>query len=76
MALLATLGDSEMCEAPAELITSSELAARLKLTAETVREWSRTGKIPRIAITKKCVRYDYDAVVHALAERSEARDGN
>ena len=53
-----------------ELLTADELADRLKVRPDTVRSWSRQGRIPAIRITHKVVRFDFDAVVKALASAS------
>jgi excisionase family DNA binding protein len=56
-----------------ELLTADELATRLKVRPNTVKEWARAGKIPRVRITPKVVRYDPDAVREALEKQQGAR---
>ena len=51
------------------LITTAELADRLRISIETVRLWSREGLIPAIRIRSNVVRYDYDDVCAALRGR-------
>lgn len=53
----------------AELITTAELAKRLQVTADTVREWTRKGSIPAIRLSAKVIRYDLRQVLKALASR-------
>lgn len=49
-----------------ELITSRELAGRLKLCEETVRRLAREHVIPSIRIGAKTLRFDAQAVESAL----------
>lgn len=50
------------------LLTTEELAERLQVQPDTVREWSRRGRVPVIRITPKVVRYDYAAVLSELTK--------
>jgi len=56
-----------------EFLTAAELAARLRLTLDTIRRWTRDDVIPAIRVTSKVVRYDPSEVERALRERSECR---
>jgi len=61
-----------------ELLTSEQLAHRLQVKPETVRAWGRDGRIPRICMSAKVIRYDPVAVIKSLKERLPrlaARDG-
>ena len=48
-----------------QLLKASELAKQLRLNPETIRRWTRDGKIPFIAVGVTR-RYDLDAVLTAI----------
>ena len=50
-----------------ELLTTQELATRLRVSPETVRGWARRGLIPTLRISPKVIRYDLAAVLAALS---------
>lgn len=52
-----------------ELLTADELADRLRVRPNTIREWSRRGLIPKIQLSPKVIRYDHGAVLAALTEQ-------
>lgn len=54
-----------------ELLTSKELAERLKISQYTVRQWAKRGKIPRITYSDTIHRYDLDAVKAVLGFTAE-----
>ncbi len=39
-----------------ELLTARELAKRLRVSPETVREWGRRGCIPALRLSRKAIR--------------------
>ena len=49
-----------------ELLTAAELADRLAVSARTIREWARSGRIPEVRASERVRRFDYEAVVAAL----------
>ncbi len=49
------------------LVTAERLAKELSVGIETIEDWGRSGKIPRIRISRKIIRYDKDAVFTALS---------
>ena len=49
-----------------ELLTADELADRLRVRPATIRLWSRRGRITRIRISGKVIRFDVLAVIEAL----------
>ena len=51
-----------------KLLTAEQLARELKVGVETVTDWGRSGKIPRIRISHKIIRFDRDAVLSALSQ--------
>ncbi len=59
-----------------ELVTATELAKWLQVTPETVRLWSRRGRIPRVALSRKVIRYNVDAVMRALAPNAADKGGH
>jgi excisionase family DNA binding protein len=50
-----------------DLLTTAELARRLKVTAKTVREWVQAGRLPCVRPSRKVMRFDWAAVRGALA---------
>ncbi len=50
-----------------EFLTARELAKRLRVSPETVREWSRRGAIPALRLSRKVIRYDPVAVLAAVS---------
>jgi predicted site-specific integrase-resolvase len=52
-----------------ELLTAEEVAGRLRIRPETLKAWARRGRIPRIRISPKVVRFDLDAVIESLRSR-------
>lgn len=56
-------------EQSTELLTAQELAKRLRVSTETVREWARRGDIPTLRLSPKVIRYDAEAVLAAISSR-------
>ena len=54
-------------EKATELLTTRELAKRLRVSPETVRPWARRGHIPTLRLSPKVIRYDPEAVLAALS---------
>jgi excisionase family DNA binding protein len=52
-----------------EYLTADELAKKLRVKPDTVRELARRGKIPAIRISPKVIRFDPAAVDDALQQR-------
>lgn len=50
-----------------EYLTARELAKRLRVSPETVREWARRGYIPTLRLSPKVIRYNAEAVLAALS---------
>jgi excisionase family DNA binding protein len=50
-----------------ELLTVEQLAKRLHTTTRNILRWSRSGRLPVIRPSRKCLRFDYDAVMAALS---------
>jgi len=55
--------------------TAKEIADRLGISEATIREWGRIGKIPRIVLSPKIIRYDWDSVLQSL-KREKSQHGN
>ncbi|MDA1053665.1 MAG: hypothetical protein O3C40_24720 [Planctomycetota bacterium] len=58
---------------PDGLLTANELGAELRVKPDTVKHWSRTGRIPTVRITPKVIRYDLQAVIASLKSDSSTR---
>lgn len=50
-----------------KLVTAEQLAKELSVGVETIETWGRTGRIPRIRISRKIIRYDRNVVLAALS---------
>lgn len=50
-----------------ELITTTELAEKLKVSRETIRRWNNAG-MPRIPLTAGAIRYQLSEVLNWRAE--------
>ena len=50
-----------------ELLTTEELARRLRVAPATIRSWARRGCIPTLRLSPKVIRYDAEAVLAALS---------
>ena len=61
-------------EQSTELLTTRELAKRLRVSPETVRGWARRGAIPVLRLSPKVIRYELEAVLAALTETPGAND--
>lgn len=57
---------------PNELLTADELAERLRVRPATIRLWAREGRIPRIRISGKVIRFDVSAVIDLLQANEKA----
>lgn len=55
-----------------EWLTAQELADRLRVSPETIREWSRRGVIPRLWLSAKVIRYDLSEVLSAISQSSSS----
>ena len=58
-----------------KLLTAEQLAKELRVSVETIDGWGRSGKIPRIRISHKIIRFDRDAVIAALSQSEGKANG-
>ena len=56
------------------LLTTEQLADHLQLRPGTIRRWARSGRIPRVKLSGKVIRYNLSDVERALLK--EVRRGN
>lgn len=49
-----------------ELLTTNELAEKLKVHPHTVRLWAKEKKIPYVKLSERDFRYYYSKVIAAL----------
>ena len=61
-----------MAQRTGELLTAEELAERLRVQPATIRVWAREGRIPRLRISAKVIRFDPIAVVEVLRQRQKS----
>lgn len=54
------------------LLTSAEIAERLRVSRATIGQWTRENIIPALRIRSNLYRYDFDQVVQALTDRQPA----
>ena len=59
-----------------ELLTTSQLAERLQVSKDTIREWARNGVIPEIRISAKVRRFSLDDIVKAFRDRTPSREAS
>jgi excisionase family DNA binding protein len=59
-----------MTETPT-LLTVDELAAKLRVSARTVRKWTNRKVIPAVVISQRVKRYDFADVVEALKKQKK-----
>ena len=57
-----------------KLLTAEEVAQELNVSPSTITEWGRQGKIPRVKISRKIIRYEKNATLNALSRGLEAED--
>ena len=55
---------------PRRLVTAAEVAEFLSVHADTVYRWTREGLLPCRRLGGRSVRYDLDAVEHALLQQA------
>jgi excisionase family DNA binding protein len=56
-----------------EFLTTRQLAERLQVSPETIRDWARKGRIPVIRVNAKIRRYDLAAVLASLREADQQK---
>lgn len=57
------------------LVTTRELAAVLGVTADTIRGWARSGRIPCLRVGQKTLRIDRAAVLAAIRDGRGSEGG-
>ncbi len=57
-----------------KLLTAEDMAQELDVSPSTITEWGRQGKIPRVKISPKIIRYDKDAILHVLLQEPVVKD--
>jgi excisionase family DNA binding protein len=54
-----------------ELLTKDEVAARLKVLVSWVERWSKEGKLKKVRLSHKAVRFHPDDVDHRIEQLRE-----
>lgn len=52
-----------------QLVTSKELAAMLSVSPRTIESWGNYRGLPKVVISRRCVRYDPMAITRWLVEQ-------
>jgi excisionase family DNA binding protein len=60
-------------EASNQWVTAKELAIRLRVTPDTVKTWSREGRIPSVRVSAKVLRFNLAEVVAAIRAKGVSR---
>jgi len=55
-----------MQNADSELLTTEELASKLKLSPDTIKLWSRDGRIPTVWLSRTVRRFVFIDVMASL----------
>ena len=51
-----------------ELLTPEQMAQRLGVSSDTLLQWAIKGRVPRIKVNARIIRFDPEAVLRALQE--------
>jgi excisionase family DNA binding protein len=54
-----------------DLLSTTELARRLGIRPQTIRNWVLQGKIPELRLSHKVRRFRWKDVLRALQERAQ-----
>ena len=54
-----------------KLVTAEQLAKELSVGVDTIEAWGRAGRIPRIKVSRKIIRFDRDAVLKMLSAQGQ-----
>ena len=57
-----------------DLLSTTELARRLGIRPQTIRNWVLQGKIPELHLSHKVRRFDLGAVLRALQEKGKRNE--
>lgn len=57
-----------------KLVTAEEIAQELNVSPSTITEWGRQGKIPRVKISPKVIRYDKENTLLVLSQGLRTND--
>lgn len=49
-----------------QLLTAEELAARLRVSPDTIKVWAREKRIPTVRLGHKTLRFDFAEVMRAV----------
>lgn len=54
----------------AKFVSAKELAVYLGVHVKTVLKWARSGILPVVRITKRCLRFDLEACARIVGART------
>lgn len=58
------------------LVTTAEQAKNLRICTETLRRWTRDGKVPCVRLSARVIRYEPSAVLAALEAQANKEPHN
>ena len=53
-----------------QLVTARELAATYKLSAKTIRKWARSGLLPVVRLSSRCLRFDREQCAQVILQHT------
>lgn len=56
-----------------ELLTTRQLAKRLRVTIHTIRRWAREGKLPHLRIGPKVIRFSWLEIQNAVKKLRKSK---
>lgn len=56
-----------------DLLNRKQLAELLQVSPQTIYNWDRAGRFPRIELSTKCVRYSRAEVLEMIRNRKAAK---
>jgi excisionase family DNA binding protein len=57
---------------PPRLLTKLELARALRVSQNTIMQWVRDGRIPKLTM-QRTVRFDFEAVKQAMSQPAKQK---
>ena len=61
-----------------QLLTEEQAALLAQVQPKTIADWGRTGKLPRVKLSARCIRYrseDVQALIESSLEAAKGSQG-